>query len=168
MNNYFDYETDHDIKAHLHEYSDKRRNASELKNNAEWLFFYGASRALQRLLWLSRGRSDAEGIPKSHRRHHDEGHIRSCHVCMGSGYHPQKQGDSVRQKHLDTLSNRLKKAMLKVKNPPSCPVCAGKIEYGVYLGTEKIAASCRKCHSRYGNGFKDLKQALRFFREKHL
>jgi len=160
---YFDWETSRDIRAHLYDYREQRQIAAHESRDADWMFFAGAVKAIQRLLHLERGRKRTLQIPREHRQFHSDSKPTMCWVCMGSGIHPQNTGGGCDTKHLDRLCAGVREAAAKLKDPPTCPLCDGIIDYGVYIGSEKVSPSCRDCNSSFGSkGFATLEQAVRF------
>lgn len=165
---YWDAHTSNDMKAHLYEYADRCKEAAREKSDADWMFFFGARKAVQRLLFLYKGRREALDVPTRQRnvpRNCRSESLQSCFICMGSGVHPQTRGGATTQQRIDYLTARVKRQLSKMKDVPKCPLCGGEIYYGVYLRTEYVSPSCYSCQSHYGsNGFKTLKEAVRFMR----
>lgn len=166
MRRYWHFETDQTMRAHIHEYVEKRQDAALNHKDADWLFFFGAHKAVQRLLHIDRERVQQLAMPKAIRKYHlPQTGFDTCFACMGSGYHPQKRGTGITFKRLDMLGARLKKRVAKVKDKPACPLCGSELYYSIYIGTENISVSCDSCHAHYGGrGFRTLKEAMTYMR----
>lgn len=166
MKDRMDNETIKTLSAHYREYIKRRRKAYTLGLKADWLFLHGAARAAQRLLFVERNRAEELNIPAAHRKYHGKTGISTCFVCMGSGIHPQGDGGTVNTERMDRIISQTQAEAGKLENPPTCPACGGSIEFGNFIGSERVTMSCTKCETMYRrHGWASVNDAVAWMRK---